>query len=234
MKFIAKITFLFVILLSSFDASAVVAVRVSSDQAEGAKEISLVTPKNRKLKFKEKAALWIFRRKLKKQLKKQTKTIQRSLSDTTECDQIQLATGDILDVKLITVSDTDVRFVRCGVEGAEELTLSKSDVKKITLSEGVTIYQNTGAKKQNGNQAGKKYGVILGIGSVLLAVLSWPIIVYSFGLGFAFAVASVVLGVISWKQLAHTKNAVLGIIATILGGLSLGFFSFILVLLSSF
>ncbi len=152
-------------LFFAFNASAIVVPNSS------AKKVT-VSPNSHKLSLKEKAALWILRKKVKKQLRKQKKL--RKLVDTTDCDQILLKTEQWLDVRIIKISDKDVRFVRCG-DDTTELVLSKDEIQEIRLSDGVSIYKNTDKKpnKTKSISAGKVVLIILGaiLASLLLGFL---------------------------------------------------------------
>ena len=155
-------------MISASDASAILAPRLSPNN-------KLVHfEKTHKLKLKEKVALWSLRRKLKKKLRKAKKHSQVYV-DSTSCDQILLRTGDKLAVRIIKISENDVRFVRCTGD-TDEIVLSKLDIFEIQLSDGVVIYKNKNkskTKKKSNNQVGKVVLIVLGvvIGSILLGFL---------------------------------------------------------------
>jgi len=160
--------FLILILVGfSLDASAIVVPKDRTKQV-------IVNPQPHKLSLKEKTALWILRRKVKKKLRKHIKW-NRNAVDTTDCDRILLKTGDQLDVRIIKISEESVRFVRCGE--TSELVLSKDDISEVLLSDGIVVYKNlnkTSKKpKSNSSDAGRVVLIVLGIlgGIILLWLL---------------------------------------------------------------
>jgi len=155
-------------LFFTFNVSAILVPKVSSKQ--------IVSGPTHRLSLKEKTALWILRRKVKKQLRKHKRWTRNSV-DTTNCDQILLKTGDRLDVRIIKISENSVRFVRCEGE-TDELVLSKDDIHKIVLSDGVVVYKNLNKssrkhKSNHDSDAGRIVLIILAIigGIILLSLL---------------------------------------------------------------
>ncbi len=161
---------LFLLLLASLDASAILMpiVGPNNDQLE---------KHPRKLKLKEKAAVWMLHRKMKKQIRKYRKQ-NRLSTDTTNCGQILLKTGDRMDVKILKISEESVRFKRCGEENGAELVLSKDDIYEILLPGDVVVFKNTGkthsSHKSGGADAGRVVLIILGVlgGISLLGLLA--------------------------------------------------------------
>ncbi len=156
MKTFASSILILLIQLVAVDASAILTPNVKV-----APILSTSSSMHHKRTLKEKAAWWILRRKIKKQLKKHKIT-----SDTTKCDQILLKTGDRIDVNLIKISEQSVRFTRCHEDSDAALVLSKEDIQKIFLSDGIVVYKNTNKppkKSKSSGDAGKVILIVLGI-----------------------------------------------------------------------
>ena len=163
MNAITKVSLFLVVLLVSYDANAIFAPR----QEPMPKTSSIKQP--RKLKLKERAALWMLKRKIKKLQKKQRNAV---LSDSIRCERIILKSGDTIEVKITKVSLMDVQFVRCGADDASVLMISKADIEKICLSDGAVIYQNTDANRRKTRQNNSLKVVLL----VILVLVLAPII----------------------------------------------------------
>ena len=168
MKVLGSRFLVVVFLFFAFNVSAILVSKVSSKQT--------VSTQAHRLSLKEKTALWILRRKVKKQLRKLNRRTRNS-ADTTNCDQILLKTGDLLKVRVLKISEKSVRFVRCEGE-TDELVLSKDDIHEIVLSDGIVIYKNLNKsgnkhKSNNGSDVGRIVLIVLAIlgGLTLLSLL---------------------------------------------------------------
>lgn len=140
-----------------------------------------------RLKFKEKAAYWLLKRKIKKARKrgKLPLSFYQNARDTTDCSTIILNSGDLLTVQLLETTETDVTFKYCGKD-KQKITLSKSDIYQVVLSDGLVVFDS---KKMTATSHGKKstapkYGVAILAGIVgvfgLLILGTFPIVAVFF------------------------------------------------------
>ncbi len=155
-----------------------------------------------KLKLKEKIALWVLKRKLKKWQKKNPRPKINPSIDTTYCATILLNTGEELKAKLLKVTDTSVKFVRCGTQ--KVLTLSKSDIVSIMLYDQVALYQDDFILKKKNlikrrlrrRTAQKRIGAVSLLFSILalLSLFVSPLLFYFFAI---FALTAGLSGIIN-------------------------------------
>jgi len=161
--------------------------------------------KTHKLKFKEKAAIWLFKRKLKK-IKKNLNISSQAFNyhnrDTTDCTTILLKTGDQLEVKLLKTTENDVIFRRCN-KRESEITMSKSDIFQIILSDGLVVFDGKKheVKSKNSGRTTNYGYTILAILTGLFALLLLP---YFQGPAVVLSLLSVILGITSYKR--HKKD----------------------------
>jgi len=176
MQFILKL-FLFVLLVTSLPT-------VSSAIVSPSHQIV----KSHKLKLKEKAAIWLLKRKLKK-AKKHWNHALTVTNDTTDCATILLNTGDKIAVKLLKTTEDDVVFKRCGTRKSV-ITMSKSDIFQIVLSDGLVIFDsNRNPIKSHRTKSSKP-----NYGYAVLAVLTGLFSLMVFG---TFPGVSIIFGIIA-------------------------------------
>jgi hypothetical protein len=195
------------------------------------KEIEAITGK--KLTFKEKAGLYFFR----KQMKKQNSGYFKKISaNNDKCFTMYLKNGDVIEVKLIQITTTEIKYQRCNKPGDPEIFIAKSDVFSIKDADGDVIYssKDDSWKRGMGASNGETDGLALasgitGIAAVTLGLFLWP-------LGLAAGIAAGVMGIISLRRLKDNQNlkgegwAITGIVAA---GLWLIFGILILIALAS-
>jgi hypothetical protein len=124
----------------------------------------------KKLTIKEKLGLYLFRKEIKKSNKRNAKWVA-SFND--ECFTMYLKNGDILEVKLIQITPTEIKYQRCNKPGDPEIVIAKSDVFSIKDKSGDLIYssKDDSWKSGNGNLSPGTNSLalasgIVGIGSV--------------------------------------------------------------------
>ncbi len=147
------------------------------------------------LKFKEKTALWLLKRRFKK-VRKQVNSpfaFNQYQQDTTDCSTLILNTGDFLKVQLLETTETDVTFKYCD-KGKQILTLSKSDISQIVLSDGLVVFDNPLklTKKHHKKSTNSAIGIVAVVVGFLGLVMvnSFPI------LTLVLVMLSLVLGLI--------------------------------------
>lgn len=177
------------------------------------------------LKFKEKVAVWFFKRKLKK-VRKQFKKDLYMARDTTKCATLILDSGNKLKINLLSTTEKNVVFYRCG-RTDQEITISKSSILKIILSDGLILFESKhqAVKKHQKNTKRSKPNKGIGILAILTGFFGLSILSTFPAISFLFAIITIILGILSYKR--HKKSGKnIGILAIVLGIL-LGLFSII-------
>lgn len=195
------------------------------------KDIEKLTGK--KLTIKEKAGLFILRRKAIKNGRLHAK----NMADWEDkCFSMYLKNGDVIEVKLIQISTSEIKYKRCNKPDDPEIIIAKTDVFTIKDSNGEAIYSSKDESWKNGNAAAD--GVtdklalasgITGIVAVTLGLLFWPV-------GLPAAIAAGIMGIISLNRFKKNPKlrgegwAITGIVA---GGLWILFALLVLIAYAS-
>lgn len=158
----------------------------------------------RKLSFKEKISLIVLKRNIRKNYKN-TLNIQPIL--TNDCFTMYLKNGEVLEVKLLQITPTEVKYQRCNKPGDPEIIISKSDIFSIKDKAGEVIYSSRNEDWKRGEKPDtrKVEGLslasgILGIGSLTIGLFIWP-------LGMAAGITGLILGLISLKGYRNNREA---------------------------
>lgn len=140
--------------------------------------------------------------------------IEKLLAES-DCETLRLKDGQVFKVEIISMDETELIYVPCGKEDAEETTVLLSEVSKITSEDGDLIYKG-GGKAGVGESDSKAltYGII----SIVCAVLTIIPIV-----GILAGPLALLFGILALKRIkkhqSDNNNKVLAIIGIILGGL---------------
>jgi hypothetical protein len=181
------------------------------------KEIEKLTGK--RLTFREKAGLFFLRRQIKVNGSEQ---LQNPADWEDKCFTMYLKNGDVLEVKLIQITPTEIKYKRCNKPDDPEIVIAKSDVFNIKDSNGDSIYSSKDDSWKNGyavaDGATDKLALasgITGIAALTLGLLFWPV-------GLAAGIAAGIMGIMSMRRFNTNRNlrgegwAIVGITA---GGL---------------
>ncbi len=173
----------------------------------------------RKLTFKEKAGLFMLHRQVGK---KGQGNFWTPADRDDKCFTMYLKNGDVIEVKLIQISTTDIKYQRCNKPDDPEIIIAKADVFTIKDAKGEAIYSSKDEswKKGYGAADGETDKLALasgitGIAAVTLGLFIWP-------LGMAAALAAGVMGIVSLNRMKKSRSlrgqgwAITGIVA---GGL---------------
>jgi hypothetical protein len=195
------------------------------------KEIENLTGK--KLTLKEKLGLFLLRKQTKKESYGKIKLPDNWVDD---CFTMYLKNGDVLEVKIIQIGTTEIKYQRCNKPGDPEILIAKSDVFNIKDSGGDVIFSSRDEswKRSQGSRSGGTESLALaagitGIGSLTLGLLVWPI-------GLAAGIAAGIMGIVSMRRLNRNRNirgegwAITGITA---GGLWLFIGLLVLIIVAS-
>lgn len=188
----------------------------------------------KKLSFREKIALQVLR---KKSRKKFNSYMANNPSSSDECFTMYLKNGDVLEVKLLQITQNEIKYQRCNKPGDPEIIISKSDVFSIKDKAGELIYslKNESWKKDAPLDTRRIESLsltsgIVGIGSVTLGLLFGP-------LGLAAGITAFILGLVSLKRYKNNKEARgqgWAITGVVTGGLWLLFTLLVLVALAAY
>lgn len=171
------------------------------------------------LNWKDKLALALVKRKLKRQLKQNPEigSLMVSALPAEGCSRIILKSGDVIEADVSQITPTEVKYKRCGKPGDPEIILAKEDVLSIQASDGEIIFRNTDSQPayaskptRNMNQRGAK---IEGMGIASLVVGISGLIVGLFLTGIAGLVAgviAVVLGAVSLNRIRRYPDQYAG------------------------
>lgn len=195
------------------------------------RDIEAITGK--KLTLKEKAGLYLFR----KQFRKKNKPYFHDAAiSNDDCFTMYLKNGDVLEVKVIQITTTEIKYQRCNKPGDPEIIIAKTDVFSIKDSKGDAIYSSKDEswKKGNGARDGETDKLALasgitGIAALTLGFLFWPV-------GLAAGIAAGIMGIMAMGRFKTNRNlrgegwAITGITA---GGLWVFFGILILIALAS-
>lgn len=159
----------------------------------------------KKLNTKEKLGLWLLRRKLKKAKRQNSGLFQlkQTITDTTKCSTVYLQSGSELKAKIIEISDISVDLVRCGQ--SDTISLSKTDIKKITLFDGIKIYENLDFKTQKKPRPKKKPSDLSGFVAILIGFGSLALLYYNIPLAIFTGFIAIFFGMIGVNA-RHTRN----------------------------
>ncbi len=194
---LSVISFLFslVFILSSFEAQALLTTTSSAvHQVSPPTQAELATFLGRKLKAKEKIGLWILKRKLKRAQRRHPNLFAdfQGVNDTTKCSTIALKSGGKLQAHIIEISDSSVEFVRCNY--SDTLSLSKSDIEKITLYDGIKIYQNNTKYSYKKHKTIRKPSNNLGFVSIIFGFAALPLLFINIPLAIICAIMALFFG----------------------------------------
>jgi len=181
------------------------------------KEIEKITGK--RLTIREKAGLYFLRRQAGKM---EDGNFQIPDDWEDKCFTMYLKNGDVLEVKLIQITTTEIKYKRCNKPDDPEIVIAKEDVFSIKDSEGDTIYSSKDESWKKGyevaNGTTDKLALaagITGIAAVTLGLIIWPV-------GLAAGIAAGIMGIVSMQRFKKNRNllgqgwAITGIVA---GGL---------------
>jgi len=107
----------------------------------------------RKLTFSEKVAFKIFKWKSKKITRSKDR---RRKTKSNDCATIVLKTGEILEVELIQVSPTEVKYKRCNKPKDPEFVIYKKDVFSIQNAAGEVLYASSDSNEKIEEDAKEK------------------------------------------------------------------------------
>jgi hypothetical protein len=158
----------------------------------------------RKLSFRQKLGI-IF---LKKQIRKTYRAhLKVQYFSPDECFTMYLKNGDVLEVKLLQITPTEIKYQRCNKPGDPEIIISKSDVFSIKDKAGEVIYSAKNESWRAGSNADTRRveglslaSGILGIGSLTIGLFIWPV-------GMAAGITAFVLGLISLRGFRNNREA---------------------------
>ncbi len=189
---------------------AVVSVQDSEANKSAITQATFEEYLGRKLTFSEKVVFKIFNKKIKKIAR--SKKYQRQ-TKVNDCAKIVLKTGEVLEVDLIEVSATKVKYKRCDKTDDPEFTVDKKDIFSIQDAAGEVLYTNNNPREENsindkeetarprvGNEKDKQTqgmapaSFIIGILSILLITSASPF-------ALLFGVIATILGVISKNKI---------------------------------
>ncbi len=140
MKFLKLNLFVLFLFLSALPMSyAVVSVQVTEPVEQEITKASFEEHLGRKLTFSEKIAFKIFNKKIKKAARSKKK---QSKTSAVDCGKIVLKTGEILEVELIQISSTEVKYKRCNKPEDPEFVIDKKEIFSIQDAQGEILYTN--------------------------------------------------------------------------------------------
>lgn len=195
------------------------------------KEIEQLTGK--KLTIREKAGLFFLRRQAGRKVAGLT---QNPADWEDKCFSMYLKNGDVLEVKLIQITPTEIKYKRCNKPDDPEIVISKEDVFSIKDSNGDAIYSSKDETWKKGYEvadgATDKLALasgITGIAALTLGLLFWPV-------GLAAGIAAGIMGIMSMRRFRENPKlrgegwAITGIVA---GGLWIFFAILVLIALAA-
>ncbi len=210
-----------VFILSSYDAQALLTTTASSTPSPPTTltKAELAHFLGRKLKAKEKLGLWILNRKLKKAQRRNPTLLvdYQELSDTSKCSTIVFKTGVEIQAHLLEILDSSVNFIRCG--RSDTMSISKYDIEKITLYDGIKIYQNDFKNNSKKTRRKRKSSDKLGYASIFFGFAAIPFLAISYPLAIIFALIALIYG-ISGMNAAYTKHKEFSVFGAIIGMLA--------------
>ena len=178
------------------------------------RDIEVLT--GRKLTLREKLAILTLRREIKKGERGYYKDL---FGNSSDCFTMYLKNGDVLEVKLIQITTSEIKYQRCNKPGDPEIIISKADVFSIKDSNGEAIFStkteqwNKGREVRDGETDGLALAAgISGIGAVTFGLLFWP-------LGLAAGLAAGIMGILAMPRFKNNKSlrgkgwAIAGIVA---------------------
>jgi len=195
---IIPILFLFVFMLITYNAQALLRTTSPSipESTTTLNKADIESMLGRKLKAKEKLSLWFIRKRINKAQRRNLRLLKNNQSppDTSKCATILFTSGTQLKANIIEISESSVKFVRCGQ--TDTLSFSKRDIDKVTLHDGIRIYQN------NSNYSSKKPRHFrpnnrLSFVAVLLGFAAIPLIAINAQVAIIFAVFAIFLGLVA-------------------------------------
>jgi hypothetical protein len=242
---------IFVLSLTSFSSQSYAAFVPSNENVKSEKQIKPGIPQDtysilailnnkeierltgKKLTLREKAGLYFLRRQAGKS---GTGTARNSADREDKCFSMYLKNGDVIEVKLIQITTTEIKYKRCNKPDDPEIIIAKDDVFSIKDGTGDTIYssKNESWKKRYEVADGTTDRLALaagitGIVSVTVGLFFWP-------LGLPAGIAAGIMGIAAMRRFKANKNlrgegwAITGIIA---GGLWIFFAILVLIALAA-
>lgn len=140
MKFLKLNLFVLFLFLSALPMSyAVVSVQVTEPIEQEITKATFEEHLGRKLTFSEKIAFKIFNKKIKKAARSKKK---QSKTRAVDCGKIVLKTGEIIEVDLIQISSTEVKYKRCNKPEDPEFVIDKKEIFSIQDAQGEILYTN--------------------------------------------------------------------------------------------
>lgn len=188
-----------------------------------------------KLSWKERWTFkWLKKQFRKKGLDKLSPEVKLWLEQ--ECFSLHLKTGQIIEVQVLQINPTEIKYKRCGKADDPEIIVSKSDIVSLKDGSGQTLFSNldgnwskSGEGKGNNTDLVSKLAGIFGIGSIVFLVLV-PF------LGIALGVAALVMGLIGLNHIRKNPQlkgegwAITGIVG---GGLIILLLALAIILIAS-
>jgi hypothetical protein len=195
------------------------------------KEIEKLTGK--KLTLREKAGLYLLRRNA---VKMNSGYFQIPADWEDKCFTMYLKNGDIIEVKLIQITTTEIKYKRCNKPDDPEILIAKEDVFSIKDSNGESIFSSKDESWKKGYEVADgqtdKLALasgITGIFALTLGILFWPV-------GLAAGIAAGIMGIMSMRRFRENPKlrgegwAITGITA---GGLWVFFGILVLIALAA-
>lgn len=180
----------------------------------------------RKLTFREKLGLNMLRR--------QNRVKATDWSD--KCFTMYLKNGDVVEVKLLQITGTEIKYQRCNKPDDPEIVISKEEVFSIKDSSGEAIYSSKNetwkkdyAAADGGTDRLALAAGLTGIFALTFGILFWPV-------GLAAGLAAGIMGIVSLSRFKTNRKlrgegwAITGIVA---GGLWVFFGILVLIAIAS-
>ncbi|HHB78147.1 MAG TPA: hypothetical protein ENK85_02800 [Saprospiraceae bacterium] len=211
---LTKLSAVFIMLLISTD---IFALRAStSTKLAPVNRTEIPFYQKHKPRFKEKVALWLFRKKIKKAMRKSKHLRQTAVfpTDTSKCATVSFKTGATLRIQLIEISDNAVQMAKCGT--TDTMSISKSDILQVTLSDGVVIYKNQNEPLNEISKKRKKRNRHLGIIAMVCILLAIGGYFLGPAITFILALFALFFGFADLSS-KNRMDAKLGTVAVLLG-----------------
>ena len=119
------------------------------------------------------------------------------------CETIVLKTGDLISVKVIQISPTEVKYKRCGKPNDPEIILPLSKVLKIIDAESIPMWSNDKNGTTDGSSTGQKVNG-LALTSMISGIIS--VILTLFGGGWLTGALAIIFGSIGLYKITHNPE----------------------------
>jgi len=207
-KLAVLLAFLFLSVLPM--SHAVISVQPTEANSSEITKASFEKHLGRKLTFSEKIAFKIFNKKIKKFARPKKHRRQTKAND---CAKIALKTGEVLEVDLIQISPTEVKYKPCNKPEGPEFVLNKKDIFSIQSSDGEILYtginpteNKTVEAKEEEHSSPISYKEnrktpALAILALVLGILSLIVLISINPASFLLAILAVIFGAISKRKI---------------------------------